>query len=179
MTLGAGLFASVVLVLAVYNKPFRNVVLCVAPLMGLFYLSSYGYRKYKEHVYAQREDACKTRLGLLDSDDWKNSQRVLAYYSCVSNPKRLLPPAAPDFIPAAPTARFTPLADSDNRIVLIRGGETLKIVPPIANNKSQLDMSKNIPLIYLGHKQEFVITCGNFGEKGTTAVVNNNDVLCP
>jgi len=125
MTLGAGLFASVVLVLAVYNKPFRKAALSVASLVGLFYISSYGYRKYADHLYYQREEACKTRLGLLESDDWKDSQRVLAYYTCVSNPKRPLPPALPNFIPATPTAGFTPLADSDNRIVFIRGGETL------------------------------------------------------
>src|SRR5207245_10563400 len=73
MTLGTALFASVVtsvvLVLAVYHKPFRKVFFWVAGISvlgaGIFFLSAHLYRKHEARKQADREGkfkACVARF---------------------------------------------------------------------------------------------------------------------
>ncbi len=61
MTLGSALFASVILVLAVYNKPFRRVLFWVAGvgavLAILFYGGAYGVSRYQERAEEKRRQA--------------------------------------------------------------------------------------------------------------------------
>jgi hypothetical protein len=56
-------------------------------------------------------------------------------------------------------------------LVEIRGGETLKYIPPKSLPKSR--QPKDVPLaagfvpiVYLGHKQSFALYCGVLGEQG-------------
>jgi hypothetical protein len=74
MSLGVGIFASVVLVLAVYHKGFRKVVLCTVALALLAVACYFGYDRYSAW-HADRETqkqkaaiekgvtACMLRLG--------------------------------------------------------------------------------------------------------------------
>jgi len=73
MTLGTALFASVVLVLAVYHKGFRKVFLWIAGISaigaGIFFLSVYLHDKYvvarevkRKAEIDRKVDACMARF---------------------------------------------------------------------------------------------------------------------
>jgi hypothetical protein len=131
MSLGIALFASVVLVLAVYNPKFRKVLFWfVGVSAGLAVVIGAG-------VYV---------------------------YSWYTNPWRVV--------------KQTP---TKLAIVEIHGGETLKIIQPAPVPNSQIDLSAGtIPMIYGGHKQKFVIVCGDFGEPGKliAAEDQNGTITC-
>src|SRR6266699_1924801 len=124
MTLGTALFASVVtsvvLVLAVYHKPFRKVFFWVAGISvlgaGIFFLSAHLYRKHEARKQADREGkfkACVARFPVPYVLDGERMSRLAIASACERNP---------DF---APVQNSSYLAN----IVLIHGGCTLKITP--------------------------------------------------
>src|SRR2546429_3228842 len=168
MTLGTALFASVVtsvvLVLAVYHKPFRKVFFWVAGISvlgaGIFFLSAHLYRKHEARKQADREGkfkACVARFPVPYVLDGERMSRLAIASACERNP---------DF---APVQNSSYLAN----IVEIHGGGTLKITPA---QKFSLEGEPDvIPIIYLGHQQTFVLTCGNYGDPVTGITVNRSE----
>jgi len=172
MTLGTAVFASVlsstVLVLAVYHKPFRKVFLWVAGISaicaGTFFLSVRLYRthKVKQKAEAERKfNACMARFPVPYTLDGERLSAFAIASACSRNP---------DFAPAANSSYLA-------NVVQIRGGGTLQISPP---QKFSPDGEADvIPIIYLGHHQTFVLTCGNYGDPVTTVSINQGLVSCP
>src|SRR5215469_8112090 len=122
MTLGTAIFASVVtsvvLVLAVYHKPFRRVLFWVAGIAAigaaLFFLSAGLYRSHEASKQAERErklSACVARFPVPYVLDGERMSASAIASACRRNP---------DF---APVPNSSYLAN----IVEIRGGGTLKI----------------------------------------------------
>lgn len=172
MTLGTALFASVftsvVLVLAVYHKPFRKVCFWVAGISvtgaGIFFLSAQLYHKHEARKEAERErrlNACVARFPVPYVLDGERMSAFAIASACERNP---------DF---APVQNPSYLA----HIVEIRGGGTLKVTP---QQKFSTDGEPDfIPIIYLGRQQTFVLTCGNYGDPVTSITVNQGLVSCP
>lgn len=170
MTLGTALFASVVLVLAVFHKPFRRIFFWVAGISAIgariFFLS---VRLYHGHEARQRAEAdrqikaCIARFPVpyVEPDGERMSASAVAS-TCARNPA------------------FAPGPDSSNaaKVLEVHGGATLHINPP---QEFSFDGEPDvIPVIYLGHRQTFVLTCGYYGEpKATTISLNQGLVSCP
>jgi hypothetical protein len=171
MTLGtavfASVFSSVVLVLVVYHKQFRKVFFWVAGISavsaGIFFLS---VRLYHKHVAKQQAEtqqkiqACIARFPVAYILDGQRMSAFAIASACARNP---------DF---APVPNPSYLAN----IVEIHGGGTLRITPP--QKFSPDGEPDSIPIIYLGHHQTFVLTCGNYGEPQTTISINQGLVSC-
>jgi hypothetical protein len=172
MTLGtavfASLFSSVVLVLAVYHKPFRKVFFWVAGTSaiaaGIFFLSVRLYHTHKTKQQAEtarRINACIARFPVPYVYDGERMSAFAIASACTRNP---------DFAPAENSSFLA-------NIVQVRGGATLQITPP---QQFSLDGGPDvIPIIYLGHHQTFVLTCGNYGEPATSISINQGLVSCP
>jgi len=182
MTLGAAIFASVVLVLLVYNKPFRKASAWVAGVLaGIILVGGlgwYAYGKYQDYSQAKQAalhkklvDACIARFstsgyGKTD-DEWVDYIDVPA--TCENDPNQ-------DWSSKSKSAPNAP----DNKVVEIHGGETLKIVRSKSTGApTAFDMSKSVPIVYLGHNQKFQLACGNFGEQGNYApTFKQGEVSC-
>ena len=171
MNLGTGIFAAVfsstVLVLAVYNKQFRKVFFWVAGVSavaaGIFFLSARLYRKHEAKVRAEAEQkiqACVARFPIPYVLDGQRMSAFAIASACSRNP---------DFSPV-PNSNY--LAN----IVEIRGGGTLQITP--SQHFSPDGEPDAIPIIYLGHHQTFLLTCGNYGEPQTGISINQGLVSC-
>jgi hypothetical protein len=172
MTLGTALFASVfssvVLVLAVQHKQFRTALFRVAGTAaiaaGIFFLSVHLYRKHETAQRAETErkiQACVARFSVPYVLDGERMSAFAIASVCARNP---------DFAPAVNSSYVA-------NIVEIRGGGTLRIAPP---QKFSSDGEPDfIPIIYLGHHQTFVLTCGNYGEPQTPIAINQGLVSCP
>jgi hypothetical protein len=168
MALGIAIFASVVLVLAVYNKQFRTGFFWVggisAMAAGIFFLSTHLYHKHRAKQHAENErkiHACVARFPVAYILDGQRMSASAIASACTRNP---------DF---APVPNSSYLAN----IVEIHGGGTLQITPPQKfSSEGDPDL---IPIIYLGHHQTFVLMCGNYGEPGTNIAVNQGLVSCP
>ena len=172
MTLGTALFASiltsVVLVLAVYHKPFRKVCFWVggtaAIAGGILFLSVRLYRKHETKQRAETERRIQACVARFPVPYVFNGERMSAFAiasACARNP---------DFAPA-PNSSY--LAN----IVEIRGGGTLQISP--RQRFSPEGEPDFIPIIYLGHRQTFLLSCGNYGEQATAVSINQGLVSCP
>ena len=172
MTLGTALFASilssVVLVLAVYHKQFRIVVFWVAGssalAAGILLLSVHLYRKHvaKQHAETERKiQACIARFPVPYILDGQRLSASAIASACMRNP---------DFSPEGNSSYLA-------NVVEIRGGGTLQISPP--QRFSPDGEPDVIPIIYLGHRQTFVLMCGIYGEQGTSVSVNQGLVSCP
>ena len=172
MTLGTALFASifstVVLVLAVYHKQFRMVFFWIAGTSavaaGIFFLSAHLYRKHvaKQRAETERKiEACIARFPVPYVLDGRRMSASAIASACVRNL---------DFSPATNSSYLA-------NVVEIRGGGTLRITPP--QHFSPDGEADVIPIIYLGHRQTFVLLCGNYGEQGTSVSVNQGLVSCP
>jgi len=172
MTLGTGIFAAVfsstILVLAAYRKQFRTVFFWVAGTAaiatGLFFLSVRFYRQHEARLQAEsqrRFQACVARFPVPYVLDGERMSAFAIASACERNP---------DF---APVANSSYLAN----VVEIRGGGTLQITP--RQQFSPDGEPDFIPIIYLGHRQTFVLTCGNYGEPQTSVSINNGLVTCP
>ncbi len=172
MTLGTGIFASVIastiLVLAVYHKQFRKAFFWVAGISaaaaGIFFLSLHLYRKHdvKERAETERKiQACVARFPAAYVLDGQRMSAFAIASACAKNPD------------------FTPVSNSSYlaNIVEIRGGGTLQITPP--QKFSPDGEPDSIPIIYLGHRQTFLLTCGNYGEPQTAVSINQGLVSCP
>jgi hypothetical protein len=172
MTLGtavfASVFSSVVLVLAVYHKQFRKVLFWVAGISvigaGTFFLSVRLYRTHQAKQRGETErkiNACIARFPMPYILDGERMSAFAIASACTRNP---------DFAPAANPSYLA-------NVVEIRGGGTLQITPP---QRFSPDGDPDvIPIIYLGHRQTFVLTCGNYGEPVTSISVNQGLVSCP
>lgn len=172
MTLGTALFASVcssvVLVLAVYHKRFRKVFFWVGGISavgaGIFFLSVHLYHKHEAKQRAETErriKACMARFPVPYILDGERMSAFAIASACARNP---------DFAPAANSSYLA-------NIVEIRGGGTLQITPPQQfSSDGDPDL---IPIIYLGHHQTFVLSCGNYGEPATSISINQGLVSCP
>jgi len=172
MTLGTGIFAAVfsstVLVLAVYNKQFRKVFFWVgaisAAAAGTFFLSARLYRKHEAKMHTEAEQkiqACVARFPVPYVLDGQRLSASAIASACSRNP---------DFSPV-PNSNY--LAN----IVEIRGGGALQITP---SQKFSPDGEPDaIPIIYLGHRQTFLLTCGNYGEPQVGISINQGLVSCP
>lgn len=170
MSLGIGLFASVVLILLVYNKPFRVVfgkfALVLGVLLGIgaiVYGCYIAWDIHEEHV-KERAIAAQTPVYLDDQ----------------GNPK---PPASDPWkaLGAIPVPAVIPPPGYtlEPPVIQIHGGETLKVVKTAPNPTSPKG-STEVPTIYFGHHQTIMVLCGNFGEKSTTGATNKNgEVTCP
>lgn len=172
MTLGTGIFASVfsstVLVLAVYHKPFRKFFFwftgAAAVAAGIFFLSVRLYHKHQAKQRAESErkfNACVARFPIPYVLDGERMSAFAIASACARNP---------DFAPAANSSYLA-------NVVEIRGGGTLQISPP--QRFSPDGEPDVIPIIYLGHHQTFVLTCGNYGEPQTSVSINQGLVSCP
>ncbi len=172
MTLGTALFASIltstVLVLAVYHKPFRKVFFWVAGssaiAAGIFFLSVRLYRKHEVKKQAEadrRFQACVARFPVPYILDGERMSAFAIASACERNP---------DF---APVVNSSYLAN----IVEVRGGATLKIAPQ--QRFSPEGDPDVIPIIYLGHHQTFVLSCGNYGDPPANISINQGLVSCP
>lgn len=172
MTLGTGIFAAVfsstILVLAVYHKQFRKVFFWVAGVSavaaGIFFLSVRLYHKHeaKEHAEAERRiQACVARFPIPYVLDGQRMSAFAIASACSRNPD------------------FSPVSNSNYlaNIVEIRGGGTLQITP--SQHFSPDGEPDAIPIIYLGHHQTFLLTCGNYGEPQTGISINQGLVSCP
>ena len=172
MTLGTGIFAAVfsstILVLAVYHKQFRKIFFWIAGVSavasGIFLLSMRLYRKHEARVHAeaeQRIQACVVRFPIPYVLDGQRMSAFAIASACSRNP---------DFSPV-PNPNY--LAN----IVEIRGGGTLQITP--SQHFSPDGEPDAIPIIYLGHHQTFLLTCGNYGESQSPISINQGLVSCP
>jgi len=77
-----------------------------------------------------------------------------------------------------------PECKNHTSVIEIRGGETLKYITPSNLPRSQkpgeLSVDKGlVRILYLGHNQEFFLSCGVFGEQGTPVMVKDSTVTCP
>jgi hypothetical protein len=191
MTLGTALFASVVLVLAVYHKGFRKVFFWIAGISaisaGVFFLSVYLHDKYVVAREAKRKaamdrkvNACMARFPnpyIRPNGDRPDMWDIAD--ACMKNPD-LTPEQDMANVSASQTCTEWDVngrcvSPNNQRIIEIYGGETLKSVR-LSNTPAGA-----VPIIYLGHKQKFVLTCGNFGEAvaGPIVLIKSGDVSCP
>ena len=179
MTLGAAIFASVVLVLLVYNKPFRKASAWVAGVLaGIILVGGlgwYAYGKYQDYSQAKQPaalhkklvDACIARF--FSTSDYRNTDEWAPYLdvttTCENNPNE-------DWSVNANA--------STGSVIEIHGGETLKIVRSKSTGTSTpFDMSKSAPIVYLGRNQKLQLPCGNFGEQGYyEPTFNQGEVSC-
>ena len=94
-------------------------------------------------------------------------------------------PSVPDFQKLACGDGATdPGCKNHTSVIEIRGGETLKYIPPSNLPRSQkpgeLSLDAGfVPILYLGHNQKFALYCGVFGERGTPPIVKDSTVTCP
>ena len=171
MTLGTGIFAAVfsstVLVLAVYHKQFRKIFFWVAGTLaiaaGAFFLSARLYGKHEAKQRAEAEQKIRACVARFPNPYVFDGQRMSASAidsACAKNP---------DFSPVLSSSYVA-------SIVPIRGGGTLQITP--AQKFSPDGEPDSIPIIYLGRRQTFLLTCGNYGEPQTPISVNQGLVSC-
>ena len=172
MTLGTGIFAAVfsstVLVLAVYHKQFRKIFFWFAGIAaiaaGIFLLSVRLYQRHEAKQRAESEQkvqACVARFPIPYALDGQRLSAHAIASACARNPD------------------FSPVSNSNYlaNIVEIRGGGTLQITP--AQKFSPDGEADAIPIIYLGHRQTFLLTCGNYGEPQSAISINQGLVSCP
>lgn len=73
-----------------------------------------------------------------------------------------------------------PACKNYSSIVEIRGGETLKYIPPANLPKSQVPLAAGIvPIVYLGHNQTFSFSCGVLGKQHTPPTITDSTLTCP
>lgn len=173
MSLGLAIFASVVLVLAVYHKQFRKflfyaiavgVALSAIGFGGVYLYNRHEAAKYEQHLQAVKScvERNKNIGDVLDQLAALNGKSLEE--KCESDPELKVTSTAES---KTPTTR-TP------GVVTIYGGETLKVI-----NSGEAGF---IPLIYLGRNQKFVVTCGTYNDNGVkpnlNPVVEGTTITC-
>jgi hypothetical protein len=162
MSLGAGVFASVVLILLVYNKGFRRVFLWVAAISAGVGLMWYGYVKYRNYAQAKQVaahkrlvDACVVRhSAAANSGQWMDYVDDVQG-TCETNPNY-------DW-------RRSESANSQ-KVIQIHGGEELDIVS-----------GEKMPIVYLRPRQKFTLICASEVTKDSLPVapVKDGVTSCP
>ncbi len=179
MSLGLAIVASVVLVLAVYNKPFRKVLLYTiavgAALGAIGFGGIYLHDRYEAAKYQKHRQAVS---GCVERN--KNVGDVFDQLAA-SNGKSLEEKCESD--PTLSIALTKTQATTTPGIIPIYGGETLKIVKPgeETGGRKVTPIAGAIPLLYLGHDQKFTVTCGNYNEKNNPApnpVIKGTTITC-
>lgn len=183
MNIGEALVVCTVLVLAVFRPEFRKFLLwavvvgaALCVVIGGVWWSWSAYEHHVEKAATAKHradvDACVKRLTSIDPNstpDTLPANWFDAVDACEKNP------AAP---PQIDFPKYEePLKVSKGLIVEIHGGETLKIVQA----KNVENLPKNavpIPILYLGHKQEFLFVCGVFGEQGHYPTIKDSTATC-
>jgi hypothetical protein len=182
MAIGSAIFASVVLVLMVYNPKFRVVIawavgvgaVIAGIVIGVEYLREIHHAKefHRELVEScvKRLDTTRvpptgfssTRAACEQWQEWKPqvNDDGLVYDLDL----------APPWVRYASTGKGS---NSDPKTLVIHGGETLRIIElptqPTNNGWTPVPGSMT-PIVYLGHNQKFIFWCGNYGEPGTVGV---------
>ena len=168
MNLGLAVFASVVLVLAVYHKPFRKVLLYTiavgAVLAAIGFGGVYLYERHEAATY----EAHRRAVGSCVERN-KNVGNVLEQIAAL-NGKSL-----EEACEADSTLKITPTKAQVAPIVAVRGGDTLQITPPQNFKNGSPDF---IPTIYLGHHQVYDFECGDSGEKAVKVENRGNFLAC-
>ena len=161
MSLGLAVFASVVLVLAVYHKQFRKVLLYTiavgAVLSGIGFAGFYVYNrhetaKYEKHLQAVKSCVERNNVGdIFDQLAALNGKSLEE--TCESNTSLNIQ------VSKTPTAKATTV-----NVIPIYGGETLRIVTAseATSGGKRPDFIATVPLLYLGRGQKFAVTCGTY-----------------
>lgn len=184
MNLGQALIVCTILVLAVFRPEFRKSLLWTVVIGAALGIVAggvwWGWSAYQRHAeraasakHRADVDACVKRLTSIDPNSTPKTLPANwfdAVDACEKNPA------------AAPQIDFSkyeePPKVSKSSIVEIHGGETLKIVQA----KDVENLPKDavpIPILYLGHKQEFLFVCGVFGEQGHYPTIKDSTARCP
>jgi hypothetical protein len=181
MNLGLAIFASVVLVLAVYHKQFRTVLLYAIAVGAVLGAIGFG----GVYLYDRREAAKYEAHRLAVNDCIDRNKNVDIFDQLVDLKGKSLEERCeldPQFEIVA--VESTPSTTSTTPgTISIYGGETLRIVKPnVAAIKGKVpDFVALVPLLYLGHDQKFTVTCGNYNEKNNPApnpVIEGTTITC-
>jgi hypothetical protein len=180
MSLGLAIFASVVLVLAVYHKQFRKVLLYTiavgAALSAIGFGGVYVYDRHEAAQYAKHRQAVGSCV-----ERNKNVGDIFDQLAAL-NGKSLEDQCETDpTLNIAPTK--TQAKTSAPETIPIYGGETLKIIKSgeEAGGRKVTPIAGAIPMLYLGHNQKFVVACGNYNEKNNPApnpVIEGITITC-
>jgi hypothetical protein len=169
MSLGLAIFASVVLVLAVYHKQFRKVLLyaiAVGAVLGaiifggIYLYDRHEAAKYEKHLQAVKSCVDKN-VGNIFDEIAATGKSVEE--QCESDPTLTI------------TATKAQAKTSTPEIVPIYGGETLKIVKPgeeTGGRKVPPLQAGFIPLLYMGRNQKFSVICGTYIDNGAKPSLN-------
>jgi hypothetical protein len=201
VNVGEALVVCTVLVLAVFRPDFRKFLLWAVGVGAALCVLAAGiwwawsvYHSHVEQVAAAKHrvaaNACVKRLTGIDPNtapDTLPANWFATIDACEKNPETAR--AVPDYqrIACENGALDTVCNNRPHgSVVEIRGGETLKVVKvsntptPQETNGVKLDLTSGfIPLVYLGHHQRFVFTCGVFGEQGTSPTITGSEATCP
>ena len=174
MNVGEALVVCTVLVLEVYRPDFRKFLLwavgvgvALCTLAAGIWWSRSAYQNYVATKHRVAADTCVKRLTGIDPNtnpDTLPANWFATVDTCEKNPETAL--AVPEY----------------GSVIEIRGGETLKVVPPKPRktNAGQLDLTGGmIPIVYLGHNQKFFLACGVFGEHGGFPTITDSTATCP
>jgi hypothetical protein len=162
MSIGLAIFASVVLVLAVYHKQFRKVLLYAIAvgvvLSAIGFAGVYLYNRHKAAKYEKHRQAvnsCVERnknVGDIDIFDQIAATGKSLEERCESDPTLNITPTK------------TQTKTSTPEIIPIYVGETLKIVKAGEETGARkvTPIAGAIPLLYMGRGQKFTVTCGTY-----------------
>ena len=161
MSLGLAIFASVVLVLAVYHRQFRRVLLYTIVIGAVLGAIGFG----GVYLYDRHEAA-------------KNEKHRQAVNSCIERNRNV--GDVFDQVIALKGKSLEERCDSDPEfkiistgeskasttpgVIQIYGGETLKIAKAseATSGSKKPDFIAVVPLLYLGRDQRFTVTCGTY-----------------
>jgi hypothetical protein len=196
MSIGIGIFASVILLLVVYHKTFRKVFFWsagIAAVIGSLVVG--GVYLYDRHeAKAAQLDAAFKALGAVPAPD-KNpfaafgipgspephTQTMLAPDGTIGEVpiERVQDALNSGFKLSSALLKFVPY--KPYKVVEIRDGDTLKIVDRQYSDlpAGAISVPQN-PIIYLGHNQKFAFICGDFGARGLQpGVMQKDEVVQP
>jgi uncharacterized membrane protein len=178
MSLGIAIFASVVLILLVYNQQFRKAFFWIAGvgavLTCLVVLGMYLYRIHKEKVAEAktakqkiRVQACWDRFPKPEENYYvdANGTRMDVFdvvAECEKNPDVKLQTAGP-------WVKY----QAKDRTLVIRGGDTLKLSSPQNFTNGVPDF---FPVVFLANHQAIVFQCGDLS--GKFPKTDGNVVVC-
>lgn len=165
MSLGLAIFASVVLVLAVYNKQFRKfliyAVVIAAVLGAIGFGGVYVYDRYQSAKYQRHRQAVTACI-----ERNKNNFGDIFDQITTLNGKSLEEQCESDTTLNITPTKTPTTKSSTPGIIPIYGGETLRVVKAseATSNGKVPDFVGVVPLLYLGHNQKFTVTCGSYGD---------------